>query len=102
MSTPAMTGAVMVIGGGISGMQAALDLADSGFFVYLVEKTGAIGGLKLPPGLVESQQLPEPIFTPSTKAELGTHDENISAAQMAATAAGESARIVSAIPVSAV
>ena len=40
----AMLGAVMVIGGGISGMQAALDLADLGFFVYLVEKTGAIGG----------------------------------------------------------
>lgn len=37
-------GAVMVVGGGISGMQAALDLADSGFFVYLLEKTGAIGG----------------------------------------------------------
>jgi len=39
-----MIGAVAVVGGGISGMQAALDLADSGFFVYLVEKTGAIGG----------------------------------------------------------
>jgi phosphoribosylaminoimidazole-succinocarboxamide synthase len=34
-------------------------------------------------GLVESQKLPEPIFTPSTKAELGTHDENISFAAMA-------------------
>ncbi|NLB06732.1 MAG: CoB--CoM heterodisulfide reductase iron-sulfur subunit A family protein, partial [Desulfobulbaceae bacterium] len=39
-----MVGAVMVIGGGISGMQAALDLADSGYFVHLVEQTGAIGG----------------------------------------------------------
>jgi heterodisulfide reductase subunit A len=39
-----MIGAAMVVGGGISGMQAALDLADSGYFVYLVEKTGAIGG----------------------------------------------------------
>lgn len=39
-----MTGSVLVVGGGISGMQAALDLADSGYFVYLVEKTGAIGG----------------------------------------------------------
>ncbi|WP_028318778.1 FAD-dependent oxidoreductase [Desulfobulbus elongatus] len=39
-----MIGAVLVVGGGISGMQAALDLADSGYFVYLVEKTGAIGG----------------------------------------------------------
>ena len=39
-----VTGAVMVIGGGIAGMQSALDLADSGYFVYLVEKSAAIGG----------------------------------------------------------
>ena len=39
------TGAVMVVGGGISGMQAALDLADSGLYVHLVEKTPAIGGM---------------------------------------------------------
>jgi len=39
-----MTGAVLVVGGGISGMQAALDLADSGFYVYLVEKSSSIGG----------------------------------------------------------
>ena len=38
------TGAVLVVGGGITGMQAALDLADSGFFVYLVEKSSSIGG----------------------------------------------------------
>ena len=38
------TGAVMVVGGGITGMQAALDLADSGFFVYLLEKSSSIGG----------------------------------------------------------
>ena len=38
------TGAVMVVGGGIAGMQASLDLADSGFQVYLVEESGAIGG----------------------------------------------------------
>lgn len=37
-------GSVMVIGGGISGMQAALDLANSGYYVYMVEKTSAIGG----------------------------------------------------------
>ena len=37
-------GAVMVVGGGIAGMQAALDLADSGFYVYMVEKSAAIGG----------------------------------------------------------
>ncbi len=39
---------------------------------------GSVCGIPLPPGLQESQQLPEPIFTPSTKAELGAHDENIS------------------------
>ncbi len=38
-------GSVMVVGGGIAGMQAALDLADSGFFVHLVEKSPAIGGV---------------------------------------------------------
>ncbi len=38
-------GSVLVVGGGISGMQAALDLADSGFFVHLVEKSPAIGGV---------------------------------------------------------
>jgi heterodisulfide reductase subunit A2 len=39
------SGSVMVVGGGISGMQAALDLADSGFFVYLVERSSSIGGV---------------------------------------------------------
>jgi phosphoribosylaminoimidazole-succinocarboxamide synthase len=57
-------------------------LSGSGWVEY--QKTGAIGGLALPAGLVESARLPEPVFTPSTKAELGTHDENISFAQMAA------------------
>jgi heterodisulfide reductase subunit A-like polyferredoxin len=38
------TGAVMVVGSGIAGMQSALDLADSGYYVYLVEKDSAIGG----------------------------------------------------------
>jgi heterodisulfide reductase subunit A len=35
----------MVVGGGITGMQAALDLADSGFYVYLIEKNPVIGGV---------------------------------------------------------
>lgn len=39
------SGSVMVVGGGIAGMQAALDLADSGFFVYLVERSSSIGGV---------------------------------------------------------
>ncbi len=38
-------GAVMVVGGGIAGIQSALDLANSGYYVYLVEKSSAIGGL---------------------------------------------------------
>jgi len=38
-------GSVCVVGGGISGMQSALDLADAGFFVYLVERSAAIGGV---------------------------------------------------------
>lgn len=38
-------GSVMVIGGGIAGMQAALDLADSGYYVYLVERSSSIGGI---------------------------------------------------------
>ena len=37
-------GSVLVVGGGIAGMQAALDLANTGFYVYLVEKSSAIGG----------------------------------------------------------
>jgi heterodisulfide reductase subunit A-like polyferredoxin len=40
-----ISGAVMVVGGGIAGMQSALDLANSGYYVYLVEKSSAIGGL---------------------------------------------------------
>ena len=38
-------GAVLVVGGGIAGMQSALDLANSGFYVYLLEKQSAIGGV---------------------------------------------------------
>ncbi len=39
-----LTGSVLVIGGGIAGMQSALDLADSGYYVYLLEKSPSIGG----------------------------------------------------------
>jgi phosphoribosylaminoimidazole-succinocarboxamide synthase len=39
--------------------------------------TGAVCGIELPAGLEESQQLPEPLFTPATKAEVGDHDENV-------------------------
>jgi heterodisulfide reductase subunit A-like polyferredoxin len=44
-STVNMVGAVMVVGGGIAGMQSALDLANSGYYVYLVESSAAIGGI---------------------------------------------------------
>jgi phosphoribosylaminoimidazole-succinocarboxamide synthase len=50
-------------------------LSGSGWNEY--KESGAVCGIKLPAGLVESQKLPEPIFTPSTKAEVGIHDENI-------------------------
>ena len=40
-----VVGAVMVIGGGIAGIQASLDLADSGYYVYLVEKSASVGGV---------------------------------------------------------
>jgi phosphoribosylaminoimidazole-succinocarboxamide synthase len=56
-------------------------LAGSGWKDY--GKTGAVCGIPLPAGLRESDRLPEPIFTPSTKAEVG-HDENISFDQMVA------------------
>ncbi|MGH2922670.1 MAG: phosphoribosylaminoimidazolesuccinocarboxamide synthase, partial [Solirubrobacterales bacterium] len=50
-------------------------LSGSGWREY--RETGAICGIELPEGLRESDKLPEPIFTPATKAELGEHDENI-------------------------
>ena len=51
-------------------------LTGSGLKDY--QETGAVCGIKLPEGLVNSSKLPETIFTPSTKAEIGDHDENIS------------------------
>jgi phosphoribosylaminoimidazole-succinocarboxamide synthase len=65
-------------------------LAGSGWAEY--RRTGAVCGVPLPPGLRESEKLPEPIFTPATKAEAG-HDENVSfdvmAAQVGADLAAE-------------
>ena len=51
-------------------------ITGSGWASY--QKDGTVCGIELPEGLQESQQLPEPIYTPSTKAEIGDHDENIS------------------------
>ena len=45
MSKNKPVGAVLVVGGGIAGMQSAIDLAESGYYVYLAEKSSAIGGL---------------------------------------------------------
>ena len=42
------------------------------------QRSGTMNGVPLPPGMQESQQLPQPVFTPSTKAAIGAHDENIS------------------------
>lgn len=50
-------------------------LIGSGWKDY--QKTGAVCGIKLPQGLKQADQLPEPIYTPSTKADVGEHDENI-------------------------
>lgn len=51
-------------------------ITGSGWKSY--KENGTVCGIKLPEGLKESDKLPEPIYTPSTKAEIGDHDENIS------------------------
>jgi phosphoribosylaminoimidazole-succinocarboxamide synthase len=56
-------------------------LSGSGWKDY--QQTGAVCGIGLPEGLRESEQLPEPIFTPATKAEVGDHDENVDAERAA-------------------
>lgn len=57
-------------------------ITGSGWASY--KENGTVCGIKLPEGLKESQKLPEPIYTPSTKAEIGDHDENISYEQSVA------------------
>jgi phosphoribosylaminoimidazole-succinocarboxamide synthase len=57
-------------------------LAGSGWAEY--QRSGEVCGVALPAGLAQSARLPEPIFTPATKAEAGAHDENISFGQMTA------------------
>ena len=58
-------------------------LTGSGWKDY--QATGSLCGIRLPQGLRQAEQLPEPIFTPSTKAPKGTHDENIGFDQVVAT-----------------
>ncbi|MDQ4085464.1 MAG: phosphoribosylaminoimidazolesuccinocarboxamide synthase [Actinomycetota bacterium] len=65
-------------------------LAGSGLSDY--RATGAVCGVPLPDGLEDGSRLPEPIFTPATKAALGDHDENISYEQMAGLVGAEVAR----------
>ncbi len=64
-------------------------LAGSGWNDY--QKTGAVCGIALPAGLLQAERLPEPIFTPSTKATTG-HDENITLEQAAALVGEQMAR----------
>lgn len=68
-------------------------LSGSGLKDY--QKTGSVCGIELPQGLVNSSRLPEPIFTPSTKAEIGDHDENISFDQCVQLVGQENAQALS-------
>ena len=67
-------------------------LSGSGWREY--QERGTVCGIGLPPGLVESSRLPHPIFTPSTKAEHGAHDENITFEHVIALLGGELAERV--------
>jgi phosphoribosylaminoimidazole-succinocarboxamide synthase len=58
-------------------------LTGSGLLDYIA--TGSVCGIELPEGLEESSRLPEPIFTPATKADIGQHDENVSFEAVVAT-----------------
>ncbi len=62
-------------------------IAGSGWKEY--QKSGTVCGIQLPAGLQEASKLPQPIFTPSTKAAVGDHDENISFEQCAAIIGAE-------------
>ena len=62
-------------------------LTGSGLLDY--RATGEVCGIALPPGLEDGSRLPEPVFTPATKAELGDHDENVSFDAVVATVGAE-------------
>lgn len=64
-------------------------LTGSGLLDYVA--TGEVCGIALPEGLVDGSRLPEPIFTPATKADLGDHDENVSYAAVEATVGADTA-----------
>jgi phosphoribosylaminoimidazole-succinocarboxamide synthase len=67
-------------------------LAGSAWREY--QKTGSVCGVKLLPGLVESQRLPEPLFTPASKADLGSHDVNITMHEMGVRIGAENAELL--------
>ena len=67
-------------------------LSGSGWNDY--QRSGSVCGVRLPGGLKESDRLPEPIFTPSTKADVGIHDENITFDLVAKTIGSERAEII--------
>ncbi len=69
-------------------------ISGSGWKEY--KKSGTVCGIELPAGLVESQKLERPLFTPSTKAEIGDHDENISFERMVELVGAELAGFTSA------
>jgi phosphoribosylaminoimidazole-succinocarboxamide synthase len=64
-------------------------LSGSGLLDY--RATGAVCGIELPPGLLDGDRLPRPIFTPATKADLGEHDENVSFDAVVATVGRQTA-----------
>ncbi len=69
----------------------------SGSFWSAYKKNSVVCGFQLPEGMLESEKFPEPLFTPSTKAEIGDHDENISLEQMEAIVGPEKTKEISAI-----
>jgi len=74
-------------------------LAGSGWKEY--QASGAVCGVRLPAGLQEAERLPKPIFTPTTKAPVGTHDEPITFDTVVATIGGEQAEAVRSLALAA-
>ncbi len=69
----------------------------SGSFWSAYKKNSVVCGFQLPEGMLESEKFPEPLFTPSTKAEIGDHDENISIEQMEKIVGAERTKEIAAI-----
>lgn len=74
-------------------------LAGSGLVEY--ERSGTVCGVPLPQGLVDGSRLPEPIFTPATKAEVGAHDENVDFDTVAHTIGSDAAHELRALTLDA-